>query len=105
MQRRSFLAAVATGLAGICGCIKQAEEVPPGKCTWCKGTGKNTCDTCNGSGQLPKYATRRVRSPETVPCYFCEGKGVFQCSFCDGRGNAKPGSDSGVPFRTRRRTR
>ena len=88
MKRRSFLKVAVAGLGALAGCVQRDPNAPT-ECPFCKGKGRVNCVGCEGSGKVPKYATRRVRSPETVPCDICGGEGGFTCTMCDGSGKGK----------------
>ncbi|MDY5999956.1 MAG: hypothetical protein SPJ05_06865 [Candidatus Limisoma sp.] len=59
--------------SGCCGRGYQTHYVSgmrPKKCSFCYGTGKTRCNTCDGNNR----------------CNYCSGHGSFQCTVCKGYG-------------------
>jgi len=64
--------------------------------TW-RNTGKSSCETCDGDGEIPCPECRYSDNPGEVPCEDCDGDGskrcddcdygTRECPKCDGRGN------------------
>ena len=81
------------------------------------GHGVKTCDTCKGSGQIPKVMnTMFGQIQQSVVCQTCEGRGRVPekiCSVCKGRGTERrtqemklkipAGIDDGATIRLRER--
>lgn len=52
-------------------------------CSWCHGTGTETCDRCHGTGKV----SGRVNPNRTFTCSKCGGSGTVSCRMCNGFGN------------------
>lgn len=52
------------------------------QCSWCNGTGEQTCDRCNGSGKV----SGRVSFNKQYTCSKCGGSGKIMCHMCNGQG-------------------
>lgn len=67
---------------------RQWLAAPRGQCSFCKGTGKQPCQICNGSGSVTNlfpgvYQTTTM----TTPCPTCAGSGLVPCHSCHGSGS------------------
>jgi len=52
-------------------------------CDFCKGTGKQPCQMCNGSGSMTNTYTGPYQTQiMTTPCIKCAGSGQVKCSRC-----------------------
>lgn len=99
----------------LAGCHKEVEIVHAESCVQCAGEGhepgtqRETCNSCNGSGQ---EVHSRGMFMITTTCSRCRGRGYFipsPCKHCDGSGRAQvkkrvmvkvpAGIDSGVRVR------
>jgi len=51
-------------------------------CSYCNGTGKTTCNRCNGKGTVPGNVNRN----KEYTCSKCGGRGEEDCPMCNGMG-------------------
>ncbi len=51
-------------------------------CSFCGGTGKETCQRCKGTGEV----NGRVNYNKSYTCSECGGSGKVNCSWCNGTG-------------------
>ena len=75
------------------GSIKPATtsifDFSAGKCDFCKGTGKQSCQMCGSSGSITRsYPSAYQTITMTISCPNCSGSGFVSCSRCHGSGQA-----------------
>lgn len=61
------------------------------KCWFCRGSGKQLCGQCGGSGirtqmDLSYISVIGTAIPMPVPCWKCHGTGMERCQYCHGTG-------------------